>query len=218
MTPEHPIDITLPRSPSVEGAGSPVPAQKKLIAVYLLMLVALAVIPYGNTLRNGFVYDDIAQVVVNPYIHNFHHLREIFTSPVWSFMGGSQGTTNYYRPVMSLGYLFCYQLFGPRALGFHLANLLANVGVTLLVFLVTLRMFRSAPVALVTGCIFALHPIHSEAVDWVAAVTELELTFFFFCPSGSSSPRGVPQASARPRSRPPWGEALCLRSSPRSRR
>jgi 4-amino-4-deoxy-L-arabinose transferase-like glycosyltransferase len=133
--------------------------------MYLLILVALALLPYLNSLRNSFVYDDFDQVLVNPYLRNFHHLREIFTSSVWSFMGDFRGSTNYYRPVMSLGYLFCYQLFGPRAPGFHLASLLANLGVVLLVFLVTLRMFRSPTVPLVAGCIFALHPIHSEAVD-----------------------------------------------------
>jgi tetratricopeptide (TPR) repeat protein len=152
--------------------------------VYFLILIALAVLPYLNSLRNGFVYDDSDQVLINPYIRNFHHLREIFTSSVWSFMGDFRGSTNYYRPVMSLGYLFCYQLFGFNALGFHLASLLANVGVVLLVFLVTLKMFRSRAVALAAACIFALHPIHSEAVDWIAAVTELELALFYLLTFG----------------------------------
>jgi tetratricopeptide (TPR) repeat protein len=151
----------------------------RLSVVYCLILVALATLPYLNSLRNGFVYDDFDQVLANPYLRNFHHLREIFTSSVWSFMGDFRGSSNYYRPVMSLGYLFCYQLFGPHALGFHLANLLANVGVVLLLFLVTFRMFRSPAVALLAASVFALHPIHSEAVDWIAAVTELELSFFF---------------------------------------
>jgi Flp pilus assembly protein TadD len=39
-------------------------------------------------------------------------------------------------------------------------------------------MFRSPAVALLAACIFALHPIHSEAVDWIASVTELELALF----------------------------------------
>jgi tetratricopeptide (TPR) repeat protein len=53
-------------------------------------------------------------------------------------------------------------------------------------------MFRSTAVGLVAACIFALHPIHSEAVDWIAAVTELELalfyllTFWFFLGSARS--------------------------------
>ena len=179
MTPDRPIDLP-PTSPSsVAGSQSQPYRWNRQSVVYILILVALAALPYLDSLRNGFVYDDFDQVLVNPYIRNFHHLREIFTSSVWSFMGDFRGSSNYYRPVMSLGYLFCYQLFGPHALGFHLANLLANVGVVLLVFLVTLRMFRSRAVALAAACIFALHPIHSEAVNWIAAVTELELALFY---------------------------------------
>jgi tetratricopeptide (TPR) repeat protein len=152
--------------------------------VHCLILAGLALLPYLLSLRNGFVYDDSDQILVNPYLRNFHHLREIFTPSVWSCMGDFRGSSNYYRPVMSLGYLFCYQLFGPHALGFHLANLLANVGVVLLVFWVTLKMFRTPAVALAAACIFALHPIHSEAVNWIAAVTELELALFYLLTFG----------------------------------
>jgi protein O-mannosyl-transferase len=179
VTPDRLTDLPPSALSSVAGGQSQPHLRNWQRGVYFLILAALAVLPYLATLRNGFVYDDIDQVLVNPYIRNFHHMREIFTSSVWSFMGDFRGSTNYYRPVMSLGYLFCYRLFGPHALGFHLANLLANVGVVFLVFLVTLRMFRSPAVAMATACIFALHPIHSEAVDWIAAVTELELALFY---------------------------------------
>ena len=195
MTPERSLDpISADLSARVVAPSSPRSAQPRLKAIYFFILAALAMVPYLNSLQNGFVYDDFDQVLNNPYIRDFHHLREIFNSSVWSFMGDFRGSTNYYRPVMSLGYLACYQLFGPRAWGFHLANLLANVGVALLVFLVTVKMFRSAAVALVAACVFALHPIHSEAVDWIAAVTELELAFFYLLAFwfflGSARPEG----------------------------
>jgi Flp pilus assembly protein TadD len=166
-----------PAAPAVAPASAR--AGKARTAIYLGILVVLAVVPYLNSLRNDFVYDDFYQVLGNPYLRDFHHLREIFTSSVWSFMGDFRGSTNYYRPLMSLGYLACYQLCGPRALGFHAANLLANLGVVLLIFLVTRRLFGSAGVALASACVFALHPIHTEAVDWIAAVTELELALFY---------------------------------------
>lgn len=150
----------------------------------ILILAAVAVLPYLGSLRNGFVYDDFDQVLVNPYIRDFHRVRQIFTTSVWSFMGDFRGSSNYYRPIMSLGYFLCHELFGFHPLGFHLANLLANLGVVLLVFLVTLKMFRSAPVAMVAACLFALHPIHTEAVDWIAAVTELELALFYLLAFG----------------------------------
>jgi tetratricopeptide (TPR) repeat protein len=178
-TPERSID-TVPNDTSSVVATEAEPYRRQgLRPWHLLILLAVALLPYLNSLHNGFVYDDFDQVLGNPYLRNFHHLREIFTSSVWSFMGDFRASTNYYRPVMSLGYLACYQLFGPRALAFHLANLLGNVAVVLLVLLVTFSMFRSAAVAMAAACIFALHPIHSEAVNWIAAATELELALFY---------------------------------------
>ena len=145
------------------------------LAGFLIVCVAL---PYANTLLNGFVYDDITQVTHNPYLHSFRHLREIFTTTVWSYVG-VEGVTNYYRPMMTLGYLVCYQLFGPVAYEFHLVNVLLHAAVVCLVFAVTRRLFGDRTLAFVAAFIFALHPIHSESVAWIAAVTDLELTFFY---------------------------------------
>src|SRR5215472_16385419 len=49
-------------------------------ALLIAVLVACASVPYLNALLNGFVYDDHTQVTNNPYLQNFHHLREIFTT------------------------------------------------------------------------------------------------------------------------------------------
>ncbi len=143
-----------------------------------LVLVLCALAPYANTLLNGFVYDDNTQVMNNPYIQNFHHLREIFTTTVWSYIG-IQGVTNYYRPVMTLGYLMCYHVFGPLAYGFHLASVLLHAAVVCGLFLVTWSLLQRRDVAFGSALMFALLPIHSESVAWIAAVTDLELTFFY---------------------------------------
>jgi tetratricopeptide (TPR) repeat protein len=144
----------------------------------LVVLAALAILPYLNTLHNFFVYDDVTQVVNNPYLQSFHHLKEIFTTPVWSFLGGDY-TRNYYRPLMSFGYLLCYQFVGPIPWVFHLANLLLNLLVVLLLFFVTWRMFNDRLLAFLAAALFAVHPIHSESVAWIAAVTDLQLTLFY---------------------------------------
>jgi predicted membrane-bound dolichyl-phosphate-mannose-protein mannosyltransferase len=143
-----------------------------------VLLVLLATAPYLNVLGNGFTYDDNTQVLNNPYIQNFHHLGEIFTTTVWSYIG-AQGLTNYYRPMMLFGYLLCYQLFGPLAYPFHLVSLLLHALVVLLVFRVAIEMLRDRLAAFVAAGLFALHPVHTESVAWVAAVTDLELTFFY---------------------------------------
>jgi 4-amino-4-deoxy-L-arabinose transferase-like glycosyltransferase len=144
--------------------------------------VACATLPYLNILFNGFVYDDDAQVLKNPYIRSFRYLKEAFTTAVWSFKGVV--ISNYYRPMMTLGYLLCYKLFGMRAYGFHLVSLLLHVLVVCLVFVVTERLTGARVWALVAGALFALHPIHTESVAWIAAVTDLEVTFFYLLTFG----------------------------------
>ncbi len=142
------------------------------------ILSLLAAVPYLNTLMNGFVYDDNFQVVGNPYVHSFHHLKQIFTTTVWSFQG-AQGVTNYYRPMMTFGYLICYQLFGPGPFSYHLVNIAWNAWVVCLVFWVGQRLLRDRFAAFVAAGLFALHPIHTESVAWIAGVTDLELSAFY---------------------------------------
>jgi len=143
----------------------------------LAALLACAIVPYLNILSNSFVYDDYQQLVQNPYVRSFQYLKEIFTASVWSFQ--SSAASNYYRPMMTLGYLIGYQIFGLQAYGFHLVSLFIHALVVCLVFALTQRLTGDRGWALVAGAWFALHPIHSESVAWIAAVTDLELTLFF---------------------------------------
>jgi len=142
----------------------------------MAFLAVAAVLPYLNTLPNYFVSDDEMQVLHNPYIRNFHYLGKIFTTPVSAYF---PGTPNYYRPLMNVGYLLCYQVFGSRPLGYHLANVLMHAAVVCVVFLLTLSMFRDRDWALATTALFAIHPIHSEVVAWIAASPDLELSLFY---------------------------------------
>ncbi len=146
----------------------------------LAVLLLLALLPYAGILRNDFtyIYDDKAQIIDNPYVHSFGHLREVLTTPVWSF-ADAHGMTNYYRPVMTFGFLICYQIFGPWAFGFHLASLLLHAAVVMVLYLFAKQLFPYRGAAFAAAGLFALHPVHVESVAWISAVTDLEVTFFF---------------------------------------
>jgi hypothetical protein len=165
---------------SSPGTSSPSRAFLAVDAPLIVLLILLAILPYANTLLNDFayVYDDKAQIIDNPYVHSFRFLGQIFTTPVWSH-AGTEAFTGYYRPMMTFGFLVCYQLFGPLAYGFHLANLLLHAAVVCMLYLLTRRLLWDRRVALVAAGLFALHPIHTEPVDWISGVTELEVTFFY---------------------------------------
>lgn len=153
-----------------------VPTSPDTLAVLGLLL--LAWVPYLNTLGNAFVYDDRPQLLENPYVHSFRYIGKIFGSTVWTFQG-AQGVTNYYRPLMTFAYLICYWLSGPIAFGFHLLNLILHAGVVLLLFALTDRLFGDRLLSLSAAGLFALHPIHTESVAWIAGLPDLELGLFF---------------------------------------
>jgi Tfp pilus assembly protein PilF len=147
-------------------------------AIVYLLLILLAFLPYLNSLANTFVYDDRQQVLANPYVHSFRYLGRIFGSTVWTFEG-AQGVTNYYRPLMTFAYLIAYKIFGSLPFGFHLVNLVLHAAVVLLLFAVTEQLFQDRLLSLIASGLFALHPIHTESVSWIAGITDLELRFFF---------------------------------------
>ena len=175
-----------PRTEAAEHAGPP--AASWLVPALVVAITAFAV--YANTLSNAFIDDDQAQVLRNPWIKDFRFLPAIFSRSVWSFMRETTAS-NYYRPLMHVTYLIEYHFFGFRAWGFHLVNALFHVVNSLLVLLVGVRLSPDPHVLpgrkrtafllsfpFVAAILFATHPIHVEAVAFIASVPELTFTGF----------------------------------------
>ena len=171
------------------AAFLPPPGRRLARALPLLILILVPFAVYSNTLLNGFVDDDEAQVLRNPWITSVRFLPEIFTRNVWSFLPDT--ASNYYRPLMHVVYLIAYHLFGLHPWGFHLVNILLHAANSLMVMLLASLIPRldggrrtpagSAPSALLSApfmaaLLFATHPVHTEAVSWIASVPELCFT------------------------------------------
>jgi protein O-mannosyl-transferase len=151
-------------------------------SVMLLAILIAAFAVYANTLFNEFVYDDMMQVLQNPWITDVSFLPDIFSKSVWGFHGGQHSSSNYYRPLMNVILMVDYHMFGLRPWGFHLINVILHAANSLLVFLLVAKLFPSHryPLAMpfVAALIFAVHPVHSEAVAWVCGITDISFTLF----------------------------------------
>ena len=127
------------------------------------------------TLRGGFVIDDAYLVVQNPAIHSLSRVPSFFVEP-WG--GGAGGTDHagvnaaYFRPLTTLLHAVEYQLFGARAWGFHLGSCLLHALATALATLLAARMVGAGS-AVPAGLLFAVHPVHSEAIAAVSYQTTL---------------------------------------------
>jgi hypothetical protein len=106
---------------------------QRILPVLILVIVLVSFAVYLNTLFNGFVHDDIDQIVDNPWIRDITKIPTMFTTSVWSFQGYN---ANYYRPMMHVVYLFNYHLFGLNPWGFHLINIMLHAAASVLVYLV----------------------------------------------------------------------------------
>jgi tetratricopeptide (TPR) repeat protein len=150
---------------------------------YLLLTTVFLVsfVVYFNTLFNGFVMDDHFQVLENRWIRDVRYIPEMFTRGVWEFKGE---VSSYYRPMMHVMYLASHHVFGLRPWGFHLVNILLHGGVSVLVLLVLFKLLKESdqtvPIvpAFVASMLFTTHPIHTEAVAWVAGISDLSFAFF----------------------------------------
>ncbi len=137
-------------------------------------LAALAIAVYANSLANGFVGDDQFQLLRNPLVKDAGGIPRLFGLGAWSFLGI---TGNYYRPLQFLVYLLIYQCAGFQASAFHLFMVLLHAGNTVLLFLFV-RRWAPGRIAWAAAALFAVHPVHTEPVDWVAALPDLMLTAF----------------------------------------
>jgi protein O-mannosyl-transferase len=135
---------------------------------YLGLLLAIVVLAYGNTLVNAFTMDDIALYIVRNTQVTHPSLQALFTP---------HRATNVFRPVTFITFALDWQIGGGRPFLFHLVNLLLHAAVTLLLYLLLRTILRSSPggnaVALASALLFAVHPIHTEAVASIVGRSEL---------------------------------------------
>lgn len=173
-----------PQSRSRKTTSKPpplIPAEAHhLLAVAILLL--LTWFAFANTLDNGFVWDDHELVVRNPDVRA-GSLTKIFSSGAWAFQ--QPENNNYYRPLQILTYRVIAALGGMSPFPFHVVSLILHGAVVLLVYAVFFQLLKSPIPAFVGACLFAVHPIHTEAIDWIACSTELGCALFlmlaFYC-------------------------------------
>ncbi len=132
----------------------------------------LAVLCYLDALPNGFVSDDQHLILRHPYTKRVADWPAIFTAGHYDGKGG-------YRPITTLSFAVNYLLGGESPIGYHFVNIVLHALNSALVLLLLDRILRSPLAALTGAALFAVHPVHTEAVAWISGRAELLATFFF---------------------------------------
>lgn len=131
-------------------------------------VVLLALLASASGLGNGFVYDDRPIILENARVHTLARWWEAFAQPYWP---PNWGDTNY-RPLTILSFAVQWALGGGSPLLYHAVSVALYVGVCLAVLRLA-RLVLPSSAAWIVAALFAVHPVHVEAVANVVGQSEL---------------------------------------------
>lgn len=135
-----------------------------------LVLTGLTFLSFSPVLQSGFLWDDDA-ITENPLLKSPEGLYKIWFSP--SVMTKEA----HYWPLAYTAFWFQSRLWALHPLGYHLVNLLFHILNTLLIGSIFFRIDKKS--AYFAALLFAVHPVHVEAVAWIIELKDvLSVTFY----------------------------------------
>lgn len=135
-----------------------------------LLILGAVLIAYLNSFLGLFQFDDFNVIVNDPAAH------------AWP---GRLSDIRGIRPLLKLTYVLNWTS-GLGLFGFHLVNLVVHAANALLVYALVrqagrhvLEPVQARGAALIGALLFALHPVHTEAVTYISGRSSSLMTFFY---------------------------------------
>ncbi len=132
--------------------------------ISLVLLIIAATVPYINTLSNEFVFDDHMLIVDNDEIRDPFNLVKYLQRP---------------RGIKFITHIIEYNIWGLNPLPYHFTNLFLHLICTISLYYLLSMLFLNYRIPLISGLLFATHPVHTEAVAAISNRNEMLAMFFF---------------------------------------
>jgi Flp pilus assembly protein TadD len=143
-----------------------------------VVLTLAAIATYANSLDTAFTFDDDAAIVDNASIRS---LGTALSPP-------ERGEPVAGRPVVNLSFALNYAAGGLDVRGYHAVNVALHIACALLLFALireTLKRrwadLQGPPAQMAFACtlLWLVHPLNSEAINYISQRTELLMAFFY---------------------------------------
>lgn len=142
----------------------------------IAVIVLAGALAYANTLHHPFIFDDHQAIVENATIRDLANLPAVFAPEHEAPTAG--------RPLVNFTFAVNYALGGLNVEGYHLWNVATHLLAALLFFSVLRRTLArqdgwlrdlAAPLACTAAVLWTVHPLNTDAVDYVTQRTELTM-------------------------------------------
>ena len=132
---------------------------KNSLYIGIPLLFALAL--YSQTIFFNFVWDDWSYFINGPY-YNLD-----WPQIINAFIPG-QVTEAVYTPIIFIIYFVLFKVFGLSPIPYHIFSLITYIIVVYLFYQFVLLTSKKRIIASLSSLLFAIHPLHVEAVSWVS--------------------------------------------------
>jgi hypothetical protein len=153
--------------------------EKRLNSAFILLVFLFSLIVFINSINNEFTFKTVGIIQDNESIRSFSNIPSFFL----------EADTTQPSPLTETTFAVDYSLWGERAQGFRLTNILLHALASILVFI-----FASAFIdkwwALFAALVFAVHPVHTEPVTGIAGRGEVLATVLMLLSLRLFSARG----------------------------
>lgn len=136
-----------------------------------LFVVLAALVVHASTLRAGYTIDDVPCIVQNERLESLANVGLYFREHFLAHDPTTQHP-NLYRPLSLVAFALERALFGLDARASHAINLVLHALASFLAWRFA-RALLAPFAALAAGLLFAVHPIHTEAIANVLGRSEL---------------------------------------------
>ncbi|XP_021954638.1 protein O-mannosyl-transferase Tmtc3 isoform X2 [Folsomia candida] len=146
--------------------------------VYCTIILITCMLAYYNSLNCQLVFDDVSAIRDNRDLRPQTPIKNLFFNDFWGTSMHKEQSHKSYRPFCVLTFRFNYLLHGLEPMGYHLVNVILH-GIVCILYFRLCTMFLPELGSFVASMLFAVHPIHTEAVTGVVGRAESLSSIFF---------------------------------------
>ncbi|MFA4975301.1 MAG: tetratricopeptide repeat protein [Candidatus Paceibacterota bacterium] len=148
-------------------------------------ILGIGFLLYLPTLFFNFTYlDDNNLILENQYfLSNISNIFQSFSIDVFHIFNSS---AFYYRPLLTISFIFDYQIGGTNPFMYHFSNILLHIISSYLIFIFLTKLNYKKTLSFLFSIIFLVHPVLTQAVSWIPGRNDSMLavfalaTFIFF--------------------------------------
>ncbi|MBI5369136.1 MAG: tetratricopeptide repeat protein [Planctomycetes bacterium] len=186
-------------APATPAPFRPGAARLRRLTPWALVACA-ALAAYSNTPENGFVHDDTVRVLENKLIRSLRTIPDLYRQRglAPTLLQNPMDSVVDYRPLTATTYALDWAAWGgPEPAGFHRTNLLLHVLACWALLFLGDALFGNRRAAAAAALLFAVHPVHTEAVDAIANRSDLLCGGLIFLAVGAFARAGAAAGTGR---------------------